>query len=89
MVNLMSSATHEVIQSGTRPAHIPAPSVGGVIKKMLAINPDLGADQMIAFIKSSMRTQGGPHANGRDDFASAEIIDVSQALELARGTLRR
>jgi hypothetical protein len=88
MVNLTSSATQEIIQ-GTRPAHIPAPSVGGVIKKMLAINPDLGADEMIGFIKSSIHKQGGPAAFGRDDFALAEIIDEKQALELARGTLRR
>lgn len=88
MVNLESSATKEIVQ-GTRPSHIPAPSVGGVIKKMLAINPDLSADELIGFIKSSIRTQGGPNANGRDDFASAEIIDEQRALDQAKATLLR
>jgi hypothetical protein len=85
MVNLKSDAVNEVIRAGSaRPAHIAAPSVGGVIKKMLQINPELGADEMIGFIKQSLGSQGG----ARNDFASAEAIDEERALGLARDSLK-
>jgi hypothetical protein len=59
-----------------------APSVGGVIKKMLAINPDLGATQIIEFIKQSTVQQGS-----QGEFAEAERIDEERALRLARATV--
>jgi hypothetical protein len=86
MVNLNSEAAGEVIGGirGARPAHIPAPSVGGTIKKMIAVNPGLGADEIIRIIQSSLRTQGG---NG--DFGRLETIDEAHALELTRQSLVR
>ena len=61
------------------------PSVGGVIKKMLAINPDLSAAQIIDFIKFSTIKQPEPEAPG--EFLQAELIDEENALRLARETV--
>lgn len=61
-----------------------APSVGSVVNQVLAINPDLSAPEMMNLIRSVTRRQGSTAG----DFASAEIIDVTRALELARATLR-
>jgi hypothetical protein len=56
------------------------PSVGSLIKKIMAINPDLSAPQMIDIIRQSTRPQGGTG----NEFASAEVIDEAKALLLAR-----
>jgi len=61
------------------------PSVGGVIKKMLSINPDLSAAQIIDFIKKSTLPQTQSEVPG--EFLQAEIIDEDQALQMARATL--
>lgn len=61
------------------------PSVGSVIKKMLAINPDLSAVDLIDFIKKSTLKQEQSGVAG--EFAQAEVIDEESALKLARGTL--
>ncbi len=58
-----------------------APSVGSVVKKIMAINPQLSAQDMIVLVKKATRTQGG------GEFASAEYIDEAEALRLARETL--
>lgn len=63
-----------------------APSVGGVIKKMLAINPDLSASEMIDFIRQSTRRQQQSGVAG--EFAQAEVIDEPNVLRLARETVR-
>ena len=58
-------------------------SVGSVTKKIIAINPNLTAHQVIQIIRSATRTRGALAG----DFASAEHVDETQALELARATL--
>jgi hypothetical protein len=64
-----------------------SPSVGGVIKKMLAINPNLGADQIIDFIRKSTFKQEQSGVAG--EFAQAEVIDEKLALSMATATLPR
>jgi hypothetical protein len=66
-----------------RAPHLPGPSVGSTIKKMIAINPELGADEMIRFIKQSLRPSV---ASG--EFAGHETLDEQHALALARASLR-
>lgn len=63
-----------------------APSVGAVVKKILAINPDLSADQIIDFIRKSTVRQEQSEVPG--EFAQAEIINEERALGLARESLR-
>ena len=62
-----------------------SPSVGGVIKKILAINPDLSAVQIIDIIRKSTLVQAQSGVAG--EFAQAEVIDEVHALGLARGTV--
>ena len=65
---------------------ISTPSVGGVIKKIMAINPDLSAQDMIGIIKMSVeRKDTAPN----DGFSKLEIVNEAMALELARGTLKQ
>ncbi len=59
------------------------PSVGGVIKKIMAINPDLSAQDMIQIIKKSVYRKPGL----TDGFDKVELVDEGQALQLARATL--
>jgi hypothetical protein len=59
------------------------PSVGGVVKKMLAINPDLTTKELIELVRQAIIVMGAD----RDEFAGAELIDEEKALELARSTL--
>lgn len=58
-------------------------AAGSVIKKVIAINPDLSAQEIIDLIRKSIRTQGGQS----NEFSQAEIIDEAIALDLARATL--
>ena len=67
----MSSLTHK------------SPSVGSVIKKLMAINPHLSAHEMIGIIKQSIDPLGG-HAG---EFSSAEVIDEAKAIRLAQASL--
>lgn len=60
------------------------PSVGSILKKIMAINPDLSAPEMIGLIRQSIHTQGQEGF----EFAQAEVIDEPKCLELARATLR-
>jgi hypothetical protein len=60
------------------------PSVGSVIKKVLAINPELGAERMIDMIRQSIQVQGSVAG----EFASAEVIDEANVLRLARETIQ-
>ena len=59
------------------------PSVGSITKKIMAINPELSADQMIAIVKQSLYTQGG----SENQFGNAEVIDETKAIALAKATL--
>ena len=63
---------------------ISTPSVGGVIKKIMAINPKLSAQDMIQIIKMSVeRKDLAPN----DGFSKTEIVNEAKALMLARETL--
>jgi hypothetical protein len=57
-----------------------APSVGSVVKKIMAINPELTAHEMISLVKQATKPQGA------GEFASAEVIDEAKALRLAQET---
>jgi hypothetical protein len=61
----------------------PAPTVGGVIKKVLAINPELNVSQIIALVRQCIEVQGSIAG----EFASAEIINEEKVLLLARASL--
>jgi hypothetical protein len=60
-----------------------APSVGAVVNQILAINPNLGAADVMNIVRNSAVRRG----ESAGDFASAEVIDVPRALELARASL--
>lgn len=60
------------------------PSVGGLTKKILTINPDLGTASIIAIIRECTGRQG----SSDDEFGPAETIDEERALELAKASLR-
>lgn len=57
-----------------------SPSVGSVIKKIIAINSELNTLQMIDIIRQCIQTQ----ATENGVFASAEVIDEEKALRLAK-----
>jgi hypothetical protein len=60
-----------------------ATTVGGIIKKILEINPNLTSDQMIALVRECTSVR-----NGRDkEFAWVEVVDEEKALQLARQSL--
>ena len=61
----------------------PFTSVGGLIKKITTINPELSVPELIALIRQATRTQGGTS----NEYASSEVVDEEFALELARATL--
>lgn len=58
---------------------VKAPSVGTIIKKMMALNPSLSAVDLIEIIRSSSMLKGGQ----AEDFAGVEVIDEAKALRLA------
>ena len=62
-----------------------APSVGSVVKKIIAVNPELTAKEITAIVRDSLELQGGV----ANEFSSAEIINEAKALELARQLLTR
>ena len=59
-----------------------APSVGAVVKKMLAVNPELSTHELIAMVRQAISVQGGPES----DFATVEVINEEKALALARAS---
>ena len=56
------------------------PSIGSITKKILAINPQLEATDVIAIIRKAVHTQG----KQAGEFAAAEVIDEVKALTMAR-----
>jgi hypothetical protein len=58
-------------------------SVGGLIKKLLAINPKLSQRDLIEIIRQS--TSAAPVRAGQ---GLKEVIDESKAISLAESTLR-
>jgi hypothetical protein len=61
-----------------------APSVGGLIKKITEINPELGVQEISQIIRQATRTQ----STSAEDYAALETVDEKEALELARLTLK-
>lgn len=59
------------------------PSVGQIIKKIMKINPELTAPELISIVKGSIQVQG----KSAGEFASAEVINETKALSLAQETL--
>ena len=59
------------------------PSVGTVVKKLIAVNPGLTTLDLAHIVRLSMHTQG----KAAGEFALAEGIDEAHALKLARKTL--
>lgn len=57
-----------------------APSVGSLVKKILAINSEFEIADIIQIIRQSTRMQ----KNFNDGFGAQETIDENKALELAR-----
>ncbi len=64
------------------PFLLKTPSVGHIVKKMIAINPELTTAEIICMIRESIQPQG----NSTGEFASAEMINETKALHLAQGT---
>lgn len=60
-----------------------APSVGSIIKKLLAINPDLSTSELIDIIRQSTYMQGSIAG----EFSSAETIDEARARAMAQASL--
>jgi len=58
-------------------------SVGGLIKKLLAINPKLSSRDLIEIIRQSTST-----SPLRGEYGSKEVIDEAKAVSLAESTLR-
>jgi hypothetical protein len=57
-----------------------ATTVGGVIKRLLEINPDLTAGQIFEIIRECTRVRNGDDK----EFAWVEVTDQDKAIELAR-----
>lgn len=62
-----------------------APSVGSLVPKIMAINPDLTSPQVIALVRQCLRPRG-PEAG---EFASIEVLDEEMALRLAKESLKK
>ena len=64
-----------------------SPSVGSVVKKIIAINPELNTSDIIDLLRQSIQVQVQPELAG--EFAQAEIVDEAKAIRLAQETLRK
>lgn len=60
------------------------PSVGSLVKKLVAINPDLSTPALIQIVRACVEKQ----ATITQDFLSAETIDEAKAMDLARASLK-
>jgi subtilisin family serine protease len=59
-----------------------APQVTGVIALMLARDPDLSKDEIVAILKKTAKKVGDiPYYNGRNDFFGYGLVDAKSALE--------
>ncbi|MGK5090201.1 hypothetical protein WDW86_21845 [Bdellovibrionota bacterium FG-2] len=56
-----------------------SPSVGSIIKKLIAINPELSMQELAAIIRHSTAIQGGAD----NEFSTIQVIDEAKALGLA------
>lgn len=62
----------------------PAPSVGGVVKKIIELRPDLEMREIMEIIAQSMEARGSLAG----DFASAKVLNEAKALSLAEAFSR-
>lgn len=62
-----------------------APSVGSIVKKVLAVNPNLGTHAIIAMVREATRDQG----EGAGEYAHVQVVDEKKVLELARASLTK
>jgi hypothetical protein len=69
----------------TRPEIHAAPSIGGLVKKMIGINPDLSVEEIIGMIREATRAKGAEAG----EYADTKTVDERIALDLARQTLAR
>lgn len=60
-----------------------APSVGSLVPKILAINPELTSQQVIELVRVCMTRRG----SDAGDFADVEVLDEQKALRLAKESL--
>jgi hypothetical protein len=56
------------------------PTVGSLIKKVIAVNPLLTAPELILIIRQSIEAQGAIAG----EFSSAQVVNEEKALHLAR-----
>ncbi len=56
-----------------------SPSVGSIIKKLIAVNPELSMQELAAIIRHSTALQGGDD----NEFSTIQVIDEAKALGLA------
>jgi hypothetical protein len=63
--------------------HRPA-SVGSLVKKIMAINPDLGVPDIIEIVREATRRE-----KDGSGFGSSDVVDEKKALELARARAPR
>lgn len=54
--------------------------IGSIVKKLLTINPDLGAPDLIRIIKECTQSQ----TCSTDGFAKADTVDETKAIRLAK-----
>ncbi len=62
-----------------------SPSVGSIVKKMLEIDPEIPAKELMALVRRATRTQGAEAG----DFAQIEVVDEKLAMELVRARVAR
>jgi hypothetical protein len=61
-----------------------SPSVGSIVKKMIAINPELGTADLIELVRMASEK---PQAE-LGEFSSIEVINEKKAIALAKATLK-
>lgn len=60
------------------------PTVGSVSKKILEINPELSAQEIVYVIKQSILSE----FSIEEGFLKSEVIDEEKALQMARASCR-
>lgn len=57
-----------------------SPSVGSIVKRMLEIDPEIPAKELMTLVRQATRTQGAEAG----DFAQIEVVDEKLAMDLVR-----
>jgi hypothetical protein len=70
---------------GARPGTLHrAPSVGSLVKKVLAVNPNLSTHDIIAMVREATHDQG----ENAGEYSSVQVVDENKVMELARASLK-